>query len=359
MADHTDTRKKKMSGKKKALIAGGIVVGVLLLCVLILFLIIRGYLKKVQYDPGDQSLVDSLPPEDESAGPDSPASEIDKLESDAQSNIENNKTPLAYDKDVFNVMLIGSDTRVSGRWGRSDTMMLLSINKKTNKIVVTSLLRDIYLNIPGVSQGNRLNTATAYGGPSLLMKTVEQNFRIKVDKYVAVDFYNFIDIIDHLGGIELDLNQSEVDIANKYIREINRLTGKNQNDGLLTAPGVQTVTGKQALGYARNRYGGGGDFSRTNRQRIVLEKCFDKVKNQSVGKLGSLLNTFLPMVRTNLTEGEMFSLIWDMPKFAGYEVDSWSVPMSGAYKYMTVRGMSVLGIDFDKCVAEMQTRIYG
>lgn len=359
MADHTDTRKKKMSGKKKALIAGGIVVGVLLLCVLILFLIIRGYLKKVQYDPGDQSLVDSLPQVDESAGPDSPASEIDKLESDAQSNIENNKTPLAYDKDVFNVMLIGSDTRVSGRWGRSDTMMLLSINKKTNKIVVTSLLRDIYLNIPGVSQGNRLNTATAYGGPSLLMKTVEQNFRIKVDKYVAVDFYNFIDIIDHLGGIELDLNQSEVDIANKYIREINRLTGKNQNDGLLTAPGVQTVTGKQALGYARNRYGGGGDFSRTNRQRIVLEKCFDKVKNQSVGKLGSLLNTFLPMVRTNLTEGEMFSLIWDMPKFAGYEVDSWSVPMSGAYKYMTVRGMSVLGIDFDKCVAEMQKRIYG
>ena len=91
----------------------------------------------------------------------------------------------------------------------------------------------------------------------------------------------------------------------------------------------------------------------------MLEKCFDKVKNQSVGKLGSLLNTFLPMVRTNLTEGEMFSLIWDMPKFAGYEVDSWSVPMSGAYKYMTVRGMSVLGIDFDKCVAEMQKRIYG
>lgn len=160
MADHTDTRKKKMSGKKKALIAGGIVVGVLLLCVLILFLIIRGYLKKVQYDPGDQSLVDSLPPGGwNPLDRIPPASEIDKLESDAQSNIENNKTPLAYDKDVFNVMLIGSDTRVSGRWGRSDTMMLLSINKKTNKIVVTSLLRDIYLNIPGVSQGNRLNTA--------------------------------------------------------------------------------------------------------------------------------------------------------------------------------------------------------
>lgn len=352
-------KRKKLSGKKKTLIAGGIIIGILLLLVLLAVLVIKGYLSKVHYDPGDQSLVDSLPPDDDASGPDSPLSEIDELNSRVESALNNKKIPLAYDKDVFNIMLIGSDTRVSGSWGRSDTMMLISINKKTKKTVITSLLRDIYIKIPGVSLPNRLNTATAYGGPNLLLKTVQENFRIKIDKYIAVDFYSFIDIIDKLGGIELELNQSEVDIANKYIREINKLTGKDQNDGLLTTPGIQTVTGKQALGYARNRYGGGGDFSRTNRQRIVLEKCFDKIKNQSVTKLIGLLDIILPKVTTNMKQGELFSLVLDMPTYSGYTVDSWSVPMKGAYKYMTVRKMSVLGIDFDKCIDEMHKRIYG
>ena len=177
---------------------------------------------------------------------------------------------------------------------------------------------------------------------------------------MAVDFFSFIDIIDQLGGIELELTQAEVDVANNYIHEINRLTNKPKDDGLLTAPGLQNVTGKQALGYARNRYsGGGGDFGRTNRQRIVLEKMFDKVKGQSITQLDKLMNTFLPKVKTNLETGELYSLVLGLPEYTGYEIDSWAVPMSGAYKYMRVNGASVLGIDFDKCIAEMHKRIYG
>ena len=357
-----DKPKKKLSAKAKTLITIGVVLGVLLLVVLIGFLILHGYISKIQYDPGTQSIVDSIPEDDdgESSQPDSPASDINDLESKVESNYNNNKIPLAYDKDVFNIMLIGSDTRISGHWSRSDTMMLVSINKKTHKIIVTSLLRDIYVQIPEINKSNRLNAATAFGGPALLLKTVEENFRVKVDRYMAVDFFSFIDIIDQLGGIELELTQAEVDVANNYIREINRLTNKPKDDGLLTAPGLQNVTGKQALGYARNRYsGGGGDFGRTNRQRIVLEKMFDKVKGQSITQLDKLMNTFLPKVKTNLETGELYSLVLGLPEYTGYEIDSWAVPMSGAYKYMRVNGASVLGIDFDKCIAEMHKRIYG
>lgn len=186
-----DKPKKKLSAKAKTLITIGVVLGVLLLVVLIGFLILHGYISKIQYDPGTQSIVDSIPEDDdgESSQPDSPASDINDLESKVESNYNNNKIPLAYDKDVFNIMLIGSDTRISGHWSRSDTMMLVSINKKTHKIIVTSLLRDIYVQIPEINKSNRLNAATAFGGPALLLKTVEENFRVKVDRYMAVDFF--------------------------------------------------------------------------------------------------------------------------------------------------------------------------
>lgn len=86
---------------------------------------------------------------------------------------------------------------------------------------------------------------------------------------------------------------------------------------------------------------------------------FDKVKGQSITQLDKLMNTFLPKVKTNLETGELYSLVLGLPEYTGYEIDSWAVPMSGAYKYMRVNGASVLGIDFDKCIAEMHKRIYG
>lgn len=180
-----------------------------------------------------------------------------------------------------------------------------------------------------------------------------------MDKYAAVDFFSFIDIIDKLGGVTIDVSDAELENANESIAEVNALKGLPTNKGLIISSGKQNLTGSQALGYARIRHVGNADFGRTDRQRLVLNQVFSKIKTKNVVELNDLLNTLLPDVTTNLSKGELFSLALSMPACSKYAVDSWRVPSDGAFSYLTIRGMSVLGIDFNKTVAEMQKRIYG
>lgn len=334
-------KQKKVRNAKKGLITYICVfVGIMLVCFLSGYVIVNNYLSKVNYESTDSSstqITTEIPDETEdTATSDSP-----------------------QDDDVYNIMFIGTDNRIEGENARSDSMILISINKKTSKIIMTSLLRDIYLEIPGVSPNNRLNAAYAYGGASLLLDTIKQNFKIKVDKYVSIDFYSFIDVIDAVGGVTINLSNAEVDVANDYITEINSLEGLPLNDGKITSSGTQNLTGKQALGYARNRYTGDGDFSRTDRQRVILEKVFEKAKGMDIVRFNDLLNTLLPRVTTNLDKGEFFSLMLNLPTYANYTLDSSYVPVEGSFSYMTIRGMSVIGIDFEKNINEINTRIYG
>jgi anionic cell wall polymer biosynthesis LytR-Cps2A-Psr (LCP) family protein len=168
-----------------------------------------------------------------------------------------------------------------------------------------------------------------------------------------------MNIIDKVGGVTIDISDAEVKVANNYISEINRLKGLSQNDGKFTSSGKQKMTGKQALSFARIRYVGNGDFGRTDRQRMVMDQVFSKVKTQNIGQLNDLLNTLLPEVTTNLSKGELFSLVLSMPTYSKYTVDSWHVPVDRAFSYLSIRKMSVLGLDFPKTITEMQKRIYG
>lgn len=354
-----DLKKPKMSAKRKISIIAGCVVGVILIICLSGYLVINGYLDKVKYDPGTRSLVSEISSEPADTTSDSPQLQIDALNNQTEENLKSNSIPLMYDKDVFNVLLIGCDTRTAGGGGRSDSMILVSINNKTSKIIATSLLRDIYLQIPGVSEGNRLNAAYAFGGPALLLNTVQQNFKIKVDKYIAVDFFSFMNIVDKVDGVTIDISDAEVKVANNYVSEINHLKGLPANDGKFTSSGKQKMTGKQALSFARIRYVGNGDFGRTDRQRLVMDQVFSKVKTQNISQLSDLLNMLLPEATTNLSKGELFSLVLSMPSYSKYTIDSWHVPVDGAFSYLSVRKMSVLGIDFPKTIAEMKKRIYG
>lgn len=351
--------KKKTSPKKRAAVIAGSIVGAVAVLCLAGYLVVNGYLSKIHYSPGKQEIASSIPPEEDASGSDSPQSTIDALNKKIEENMKNNSKSLMYDQDVYNVLLIGSDTRTAGGTGRSDSMILISINKKTKKIVETSLLRDIYVGIPGVPEGNRLNAAYAYGGPDLLLQTVQQNFKIKVDKYVGIDFFTFIDLIDRVGGVTINISDEEIKVANGYVREINNLKKLPPDDGLFTKAGEQTVSGKQALGYARIRYVGNGDFGRTDRQRIVLDQIFGKIRGLNLVQISDLLNGFLPEVTTNVEKGEMFSMILSMPTYSQYQFVSWHVPQDGAFSYATVRGMSVLNVDFAKCIQQMKEKIYG
>ncbi len=289
--------------------------------------------------------------------PDSSQDQIDDMEEEIRTNMEKDSKSIVYDKNVFNILLIGSDSRKSGGSGRSDTMLLVSINKKNKKIVVTSLLRDIYLQIPGKSN-NRLNAAYAFGGADLLLSTIEQNFKVPVERYASIDFYAFIDIVDAVGGITLDVGEKDVPVINKFITEINKLTGQEEKMDHLTVPGTLLLNGKQALGYVRNRNVGNADFDRTARQRKALEQIVDKVKKLNLLEMKELLDVILPQVTTNLSEGEIFSLILALPSYMSYDTQQWSIPEANSYTALRIRGMAVLGIDFDENVDALHKKLY-
>jgi LCP family protein required for cell wall assembly len=296
--------------------------------------------------------------EEEANAPDSTKEEILVIEERIRKNMEENSTPIVYDKKVLNILLIGSDSRNEEEDGRSDAMILLSINKKTKTITATSFLRDIYLKIPGRSN-NRINTAYANGGADLLLDTIRQNFKIEINRYVSIHFNSFIDAVDAVGGVTLVITEKEIPVINQYVRELNRINGDPEESDLLTESGTYLLNGIQTLGYTRNRYVGYCDFDRTARQREVLELIFHKIKNLSLKKLNNLLNILLPQITTNLTEGELFTLILSLPSYKDYSLEQWSIPVEDSYSFLTIRGMSVIGIDFEENIHRLQEQIYG
>lgn len=295
--------------------------------------------------------------EEYEVGDESSYEAIELLENKIYQNMKENSTPIVGDKDVFNILLIGCDSREEDSEGRSDAMILVSINEKNKTLTATSILRDIYLYIPGKGNG-RVNSAYAFGGAELLTDTIEQNFRIKIDRYAIINFYAFIDVINEIDGITLDISKEELPIINFYITELNYLTGVKSDTDLLFDTGSLNLNGKQALGYVRNRYIG-MDFERTARQRRVLELTYEKIRDCNIIKLSRLLNLVLPQITTNLTEGELFSMILNLPAYKNYNLEQWRIPFEDSYSFLKIRGMSVIGIDFDKNSKELESRIYG
>ncbi len=293
---------------------------------------------------------------EDASGDDASPEQISSAEEAIRKNMEDKSTSVLSDKNVFNILLIGTDNRKVGENSRSDAMILLSINKKSKTITSASLLRDIYLQIPG-KNNNRLNAAYAYGGPNLLMNTIEQNFKVSVDRYASVDFYVFMDIIDAVGGVTIEVTDKEIPIINNYLAELNSLRGEKEGTDYLQEAGVLKLNGKQALAYARNRYIG-TDFERTARQRRVLNEALQKVKKLNLIQLNSLLNKLLPQITTNLTEGEIFSMILSIPKYAGYKMDQSHIPVDNSYQFMRIRGMDVITLNFDKNIKALQEQLY-
>ncbi|MDO4549198.1 MAG: LCP family protein, partial [Clostridia bacterium] len=177
---------------------------------------------------------------------------------------------------MMNILLLGIDARPGEKTGRSDTMILLTLDADHNCIKMTSFMRDLYVEIPG-RKNNRLNAAYVFGGPDLLMRTLEANFGVEVDHYVAVNFSVLGDVIDQLGGLVIDVPEKYLPRINAVIYQDNLVLGIDEDDGYIQLPGEQLLTGKQAQAYARYRYGTpDGDFGRTVRQREVILKCMDK-----------------------------------------------------------------------------------
>lgn len=266
--------------------------------------------------------------------------------------------PLKED-GVINILLIGNDSRQNGEDGRSDAMILLSISTKTKKVYMTSLLRDMYVEIPG-HDGNRLNAAYAYGGAELLMKTIEQNLDIPVNRCMLVNFEAFANLVEAVNGVELELSSEEVAYVNGYLNEYNILTNRPEGTDYMdtSLSGMLHLNGPQALAYTRNRYLG-TDFGRTERQRKVLSAVIKKLPKAAVTNSKELMDGLLPNLTTNLTQNECYQLSFYVPTLLTYELVQSSIPLDGTYKNANIRGMAVLEVDFDANKKHLKETLYG
>ncbi len=298
---------------------------------------------------------------EEIAVKDLPGKEIKSYEDYLREKLEAQTEDIPYDaQNVYNVLLIGTDSRAPEENSRSDSMILVSINRKTEKIIMTSIMRDIYCTIPGVGD-NRINAACAYGGAPLLLAAIEYNFGIQVDDYAVINFYGFIDAVNAAGGVELEVTAAEIKEMNGWMETMNALLHEERDADKLdeSDAGPLLLNGKQALIFSRIRYTGDSDFERTSRQRRVLTALLNKAKSLSFPALNGLLNAVLPCITTNLTQGKVLSLLLCSKEYLDYEVVSGRIPIDGSWSSMNVRGMAVLRIDFSENRDYWYELVYG
>lgn len=253
----------------------------------------------------------------------------------------------------YNLLLVGVDRRDSGWYGNSDSMILLSINYDKKEVHMISFMRDLYANIDGHGV-HKLNAACAYGGCPLLVSTIEENYKVNIDNYAWVDFAGMIDIIDRIGGLDINITAEEEKVSNGYIQEMCALRGTDPSSHLFTAAGLIHMDGYQAVAYARNRYTGNSDYERTQRQRIVLSAIESRFKEMSLPDLTSAISDILPYITHNIDSGKMLQLTTQLPAILGYDMKEDRIPYDGMYSVKN----EILIPDFEKTITKLQQELY-
>ncbi|MDR1734899.1 MAG: LCP family protein [Oscillospiraceae bacterium] len=264
---------------------------------------------------------------------------------------------IRYSKDVVNVLLIGVDNSQDGDGGlrRSDTMMLASVNKKLGKVTLLSFLRDsyCYLNINGKESYERMNAAYAYGGAAAIMDNISHIYKIKVDKYISVDFDSFPKIVDALGGVTVDVSAAEARYLNKSSPSLK---------GQFPAGDGVTLTGRQALYYSRIRKLD-SDNNRVLRQQKVIEAIINKARGSSYGQIAAAVKQTMPYVVTNFTNAEVLSLLPQAINWLSFKMDrkTFPIPYGEGRNALgsSIGGAMVWLVDYPYAAQQVQTLLYG
>ena len=222
-------------------------------------------------------------------------------------------------KGYRNIALLGIDSRADdyGLGNRSDCMMIASINQETNEIKLISVYRDTYVYVMenGTKRLDKITHAYSYGGAQNTLKSLNESMDLNITEFVTVNFDAVIAAVDSLGGVYIDIDESEIKYVNDYIDATSESSGVKSSH--ITHSGRQKLDGVQAVSYTRVRYTTGGDYKRTERMRTVVEAMLSKAKTLNVGQLNSFADTILPKIRTNISTSEIWGLI---PKLASFKV---------------------------------------
>lgn len=285
---------------------------------------------------------------------------VENLEADIDDSINPDDLELNPNlpDNVVNILLVGVDTRsttLDDGLQHGDVQIILSINKDTGSVKLTSILRDLYVTIPGYKSKNRINVAYARGGGALAMRTINHTFEMNIEHYVTINFYGLASIIDAIGGVDVDLTKAEAKAINTYLKKhppkYDNQDKEYERVPLEAVAGVQHLDGVQAVMYARTR-SVDNDFGRTARQRHLLDLLLRKImQDMTVDKFMTLMETSLPYVQTNVNASTMLNLglsvlnsdIISRAQAGESLLEQMRIPMDETWKYdQTDGGSSVV-----------------
>lgn len=265
------------------------------------------------------------------------------------SSVDLDDVDLVEDNRIINILLVGSDKRATWtQTGRSDSAMIATLDLKHKKLKLTSLMRDMYLTIPGYGE-NRFNAAYSFGGVSLMYETIASNFGIRLDGYAVVDFSAFKKVINTIGGVKITLTDEEY----QYLT-----TAYKKGSVLDLQPGTNVMNGTQALAYTRIRQDAQGDFGRTERQRKVLQAIFTEAKSLSLSELIELAEELMPCISTDLTNDQIMSYMQSVLMLGTTEIDQMRIPIDNSYEQRRINNKAVLVPEMETNVNALQDFIY-
>lgn len=229
---------------------------------------------------------------------------------------------------ITNILLVGTDGEYIEKGNRSDSMMVVTIDSKNKDIRISSIARDTYVDIPGYST-EKLTHAYAYEGIDLLKEVFKVNFNLDIDKYIAVNFVSFMDIMDELGGVEVNVEEKDINEINKYIDACyGYYKNKDEKDKeYITKSGVQRLNGYQALAFSRIRYTDSA-FARDNRHREVAESVYKEFAQKGVETYKKCAEIILNNTKTNISPIEMMNLAYTVLKINDKDIEQFQFPLA-------------------------------
>ena len=261
-----------------------------------------------------------------------------------------------------NIALFGLDARDDDlkKGNRSDTIMIASINQDTDEVKLVSVYRDTYLNLSNDSY-NKCNAAYAAGGPEQAILMLNMNLDMNITEYISINFNGLIELVDSLGGVQIDVEEAEIEHLNNYQKSMFSTESRvvlSDDYTPVTKAGLQTLNGMQATAYCRIRATAGDDFRRAERQRTVLLACLDKAKSASFSQLETALDSVLPHVATNLDTAEILSVLQEVGNYTVTGTDGFPFEDTRATGRLGSKGSCVIPVDLETNVIALHNFLF-
>lgn len=257
------------------------------------------------------------------------------------------------------ILLLGEDSRSTSHVERSDVNLILCYNRTAHKVKLISIMRDTWVDFPDSDKSGKINAGTVYGGPELTMRTINEYFGTNIEKYVLVNFDNVIEFVDVLGGVDVEISESERRQINKRLKKTDVVKSSYTGERYLNASGLVHLNGAMAISYVRDRYSSkDGDFDRVARQRKMMKAMLDVAEQMSMNEMVRLVMNFLSNVKTNLSLNEIMTLIPFGLDFNPDDLEECTVPFEGTFTSGMMEGVWKIIPDFEQNRELLHAYIY-